>query len=156
LSSEAEIDSIIGRPNSRVLAKVTNRLDDLGREFIGASPFLVVSSSDSQGRMDCSPKGDPAGLVQVLDEHRLRGLRRQPPVQERLLRGAELPERLHRLRRGAQDLHGRLHEQRFVRKRDMSEWLDLHDQLYRRERVQQHRLSQWLEVHDCVQRDGCV
>ena len=29
LSSEAEIDSIIGRPNSRVLAKVTNRLDDL-------------------------------------------------------------------------------------------------------------------------------
>jgi predicted pyridoxine 5'-phosphate oxidase superfamily flavin-nucleotide-binding protein len=68
LSSEAEIDSIIGRPNSRVLAKVTNRLDDLGREFIGASPFLVVSSSDSQGRMDCSPKGDPAGLVQVLDD----------------------------------------------------------------------------------------
>jgi PPOX class probable FMN-dependent enzyme len=68
LSSEAEIDSIIGRPNSRVLAKVTNRLDDLCREFIGASPFLVVSSSDSQGRMDCSPKGDPAGFVQVLDD----------------------------------------------------------------------------------------
>ena len=68
LSSEAEIDSIIGRPNSRVLAKVTNRLDDLCREFIGASPFLVVSSSDSQGRMDCSPKGDPAGFVEVLDD----------------------------------------------------------------------------------------
>jgi len=68
LSSEAEIDSIVGRPNSRVLAKVTNRLDDLCREFIGASPFLVVSSSDSQGRMDCSPKGDPAGFVQVLDD----------------------------------------------------------------------------------------
>ena len=68
LSSEAEIDSIIGRPNSRVLAKVTNRLDDLCREFISASPFLVVSSSDSQGRMDCSPKGDPAGFVQVLDD----------------------------------------------------------------------------------------
>ena len=68
LSSESEIDSIIGRPNSRVLAKVTNRLDDLCREFIGASPFLVVSSSDSQGRMDCSPKGDPAGFVQVLDD----------------------------------------------------------------------------------------
>ena len=68
LSSEAEIDNLIGRPNSRVLAKVTNRLDDLCREFIGASPFLVVSSSDSQGRMDCSPKGDPAGFVQVLDD----------------------------------------------------------------------------------------
>ncbi|MDO9459263.1 MAG: pyridoxamine 5'-phosphate oxidase family protein [Alphaproteobacteria bacterium] len=68
LSSEAEIDSIIGRPNSRVLAKVTNRLDDLCREFIAASPFLVVSSSDSQGRMDCSPKGDPAGFVLVLDD----------------------------------------------------------------------------------------
>ncbi|MDO8397294.1 MAG: pyridoxamine 5'-phosphate oxidase family protein [Bradyrhizobium sp.] len=68
LRSEAEIDSIIGRPNSRVLAKVTNRLDDLCREFIGASPFLVVSSSDSQGRMDCSPKGDPAGFVHILDD----------------------------------------------------------------------------------------
>jgi PPOX class probable FMN-dependent enzyme len=68
LRSEAEIDSIIGRPNSRVLAKVTNRLDDLCREFIAASPFLVVSSSDSQGRMDCSPKGDPAGFVHILDD----------------------------------------------------------------------------------------
>ena len=68
LSSETEIDSIIGRPNARVLAKVTNRLDDLCREFIAASPFVVVSSSDSQGRLDCSPKGDPAGFVHVLDD----------------------------------------------------------------------------------------
>jgi hypothetical protein len=68
VSSEFEIDSIIGRPNSRVLAKVTNRLDDLCREFIAASPFLVVSSSDAQGRMDCSPKGDLAGFVHVLDD----------------------------------------------------------------------------------------
>src|SRR5690349_3322139 len=68
LSSEVEIDSIIGRPNTRVLAKVTDRLDGLCREFIAASPFLVVSSADSQGRMDCSPKGDPAGFVQVLDD----------------------------------------------------------------------------------------
>ena len=29
LSSEAEIDNLIGRPNSRVLAKVTNWLDHL-------------------------------------------------------------------------------------------------------------------------------
>lgn len=68
LRSETEIDSIIGQPNSRVLAKVTNRLDDLCREFIAASPFLVVCSSDAQGRMDCSPKGDPAGFVQILDD----------------------------------------------------------------------------------------
>ena len=51
-----------------VLAKVTDRLDDLCREFIAASPFLVVSSSDSRGRMDCSPKGDPAGFVHILDD----------------------------------------------------------------------------------------
>ena len=53
LENETEIDAIIGKPNSRVLAKVTDRLDDLCRGFIAASPFLVISSSDHEGRVDC-------------------------------------------------------------------------------------------------------
>jgi uncharacterized protein len=71
LENETEIDAIIGKPNSRVLAKVTDRLDDLCRDFIAASPFLVISSSDHEGRVDCSPKGDPPGFVHVLDERTL-------------------------------------------------------------------------------------
>ena len=68
LSSEAEIERFIGKPNSRVVAKVTDKLDQLCRDFISRSPFLVIASSNSDGRVDVSPKGDPAGFVQVLDE----------------------------------------------------------------------------------------
>lgn len=71
LRSEAEIEGFIGQPNTRVLAKVTDRLDNLCRDFIARSPFLVISSSDAAGRVDCSPKGDPPGFVKVVDEQTL-------------------------------------------------------------------------------------
>src|SRR6185312_12209654 len=71
LSSETDIEDVLGKPNPKVLAKVTSSLDDLCRAFIAKSPFLVIASSDSSGRIDVSPKGDPAGFVRVLDEHTL-------------------------------------------------------------------------------------
>ncbi len=71
LGSEAELEEVLGSPNARVLAKVTDRLDDLCRDFIARSPFLVISSSDAAGRVDCSPKGDPPGFVRVLDDKTL-------------------------------------------------------------------------------------
>jgi PPOX class probable FMN-dependent enzyme len=67
LSSEAEIEAAIGKPTSRVLAKVVDRLDDICLAFIDKAPFLVVASSDASGRVDVSPKGDPPGFVHVLD-----------------------------------------------------------------------------------------
>jgi PPOX class probable FMN-dependent enzyme len=60
---------VIGTPSPRVLAKVVGSLDDLCRSFIARSPFVVVASSDSKGRVDVSPKGDPPGFVQVLDSN---------------------------------------------------------------------------------------
>jgi PPOX class probable FMN-dependent enzyme len=62
LASEAEIEEYLGVPNARVLAKITDRLDTLCRDFISRSPFLVISSS---------PKGDPPGFVQILDDRTL-------------------------------------------------------------------------------------
>jgi PPOX class probable FMN-dependent enzyme len=35
--------------------------------FIARSPFVIVASCDAAGRVDTSPKGDPAGFVHVLD-----------------------------------------------------------------------------------------
>ena len=71
VSTETEIEDVLGKPNPKVLAKVTRSLDDLCRAFIAKSPFVVIASSDSSGRIDVSPKGDPAGFVRVLDEHTL-------------------------------------------------------------------------------------
>lgn len=49
--------------------------DDLSspavRSILAASPFVSLVSVDSKGRADVSPKGDPAGFVHILDEHRL-------------------------------------------------------------------------------------
>jgi uncharacterized protein len=68
LSTEAEIENVIGKPSPKVLAKVLNYLDDICRAFIARSPFVVVASSDSAANLDVSPEGDPAGFVHVLDD----------------------------------------------------------------------------------------
>jgi uncharacterized protein len=57
------------RPSERVLRKEIDYVDALGRAFIGASPFLVLATGRSHG-LDCSPKGDRPGFVQVEDDGR--------------------------------------------------------------------------------------
>lgn len=52
-------------------AKVLPALDEHCRHFIAHSPFVVIASRDAAGNMDVSPKGDPPGFVQVLDERTL-------------------------------------------------------------------------------------
>lgn len=48
--------------------------DSLGRhaqEFIRRSPFICIGTQHRDGRADVSPRGDPAGFVQILDERTL-------------------------------------------------------------------------------------
>jgi PPOX class probable FMN-dependent enzyme len=58
------------RPLERVLKKELDHVDSLGQAFIAASPFLVLATSGSAG-LDCSPKGDQPGFVQVEDDGRI-------------------------------------------------------------------------------------
>jgi uncharacterized protein len=51
--------------------KAIGRIDDICRRFIAASPFVMIATRGSDGRLDVSPKGDPAGFVAVLDERTL-------------------------------------------------------------------------------------
>jgi len=51
--------------------KVLPALDRHCRAFIALSPFLVLASADADGRADASPRGDPPGFVQVLDDRTL-------------------------------------------------------------------------------------
>jgi len=69
--SEAELEAILGAPNERMRNKVIGGLDDVCRAYIARSSFLLIATCDAAGRMDVSPKGDPAGFVHVLDEHTL-------------------------------------------------------------------------------------
>jgi PPOX class probable FMN-dependent enzyme len=64
-----ELVAVVGEPIAIVRDKVRDRLHALDRQWLAASPFCVLATSDAEGRLDASPKGDPAGrLVHVLDE----------------------------------------------------------------------------------------
>ena len=38
------------------------------RDFIAASPFCLIASANPGGHLDISPRGDPAGFVQVISD----------------------------------------------------------------------------------------
>lgn len=71
VTTEAQIRAAIGLPSHRVLTKAAAVLDDHCRAFIARCPFLLIASSDADGNMDVSPKGDPPGFVRLLGESTL-------------------------------------------------------------------------------------
>jgi PPOX class probable FMN-dependent enzyme len=71
VASEADLREVIGPVIARSVAKEIDHLDVHCRALIASSPFVLIASSDASGRMDVSPKGDPAGFVQVLDDRTL-------------------------------------------------------------------------------------
>ena len=63
-----ELRSRYGEPSERAVKKSLDRLDRHCRQFIELSPFVVLASVGADARVDCSPRGDPAGFVAVLDD----------------------------------------------------------------------------------------
>ncbi len=51
--------------------KDTDHLNEAARKFISFAPFVIVATKTSQGLIDVSPKGDPAGFVEVFDDKTL-------------------------------------------------------------------------------------
>ena len=70
ITTEAELrEAIGGYAKGRAATKVRPKLHPLQIEWLKASPFCVIATSDAAGNCDASPKGDPAGhLIHVLDE----------------------------------------------------------------------------------------
>jgi PPOX class probable FMN-dependent enzyme len=71
IANEQDLREIIGVPGDRSVRKVRPSLDEHNRAFIASSPFLLMATSDSNGRCDVAPKGDAPGFVQVIDDRRL-------------------------------------------------------------------------------------
>lgn len=67
VTTDAELEALIGTPGEQVKMKLRTEIDDTAREFIERAPFVVVATSDADGRLDASPKGDPPGFVHVID-----------------------------------------------------------------------------------------
>ena len=71
IADEHALRDVIGQPSELVVAKVTDRLNHLTRQFIERSPFVCVATSRPDGGLDVSPRGDPAGFVRIIDERTL-------------------------------------------------------------------------------------
>lgn len=71
IRSEAELRALIGQPAALTCAKIADRLNPLTRRYIELSPLVCLATSDASGACDLSPRGDPAGFVQILDDRTL-------------------------------------------------------------------------------------
>ena len=67
ISTIEELEAIYGEPLPQSLVKEIDYISDHYRSFIEKSPFMVLASVAEEG-LDCSPRGDPAGFVRVVDE----------------------------------------------------------------------------------------
>ena len=68
---ETELRDLIGEPTELVLTKISDRLNELTRQFVERSPFVCVATARPDGGLDVSPRGDPPGFVRILDERTL-------------------------------------------------------------------------------------
>jgi uncharacterized protein len=65
-----QLQALYGEPVRTSVLKEVDHLTDLHREYVAASPFVLVATAGPNG-LDCSPRGDPAGFVRVVDERTL-------------------------------------------------------------------------------------
>ncbi|MEV0673483.1 pyridoxamine 5'-phosphate oxidase family protein [Mycobacterium sp. NPDC050441] len=68
VTSVDDLRDIVGHPTAAVANKVTARLSEAQQGWLKQSPLGFVATTDADGRVDVSPKGDPPGFVQIIDD----------------------------------------------------------------------------------------
>ncbi|GJM67828.1 hypothetical protein HMSSN036_00440 [Paenibacillus macerans] len=71
VTSEEELRTLCGFPKELVKNKAVTVIDRHCRDFISKSPLIFLSTADSAGSCDVSPRGDAAGFVHVMDDRHL-------------------------------------------------------------------------------------
>ena len=61
---------IYRQPKELAAKKIMTEFEQHSRRFIELSPFLVISTTGSDGIGDVSPRGDAPGFVKVMDDNR--------------------------------------------------------------------------------------
>ena len=65
-----QLTALFGVASDASLKKEVDHIHPLYRPLIEASPFAILATCGPDG-LDASPRGDPAGFVQIEDEHTL-------------------------------------------------------------------------------------
>ena len=71
IKAPKELRDLMGEPKELAARKSVSKLDRYSKEYISRSPFVCIGSADKNGKADVSPRGDPPGFVQVLDDSTL-------------------------------------------------------------------------------------
>lgn len=71
ITTVEQLESLVGQPKHTSVAKESEAMTPLEREFIRASPFHLLATSHTDGTCDVSPRGDPPGSVLVLGDRTL-------------------------------------------------------------------------------------
>jgi hypothetical protein len=61
--TEAEVEALIGKPSEATKIKIFDHVDEYAAAFIARSPLVMLATSDAEGRLEVSPKGDAPGFV---------------------------------------------------------------------------------------------
>ncbi len=70
ITSLEELEALFDPPGEAAIKKEVDRIVPVYRRMIEASPFFVMATS-GPGGLDATPRGDPAGFVEVVDEKHL-------------------------------------------------------------------------------------
>ncbi|MFC9331458.1 MSMEG_1061 family FMN-dependent PPOX-type flavoprotein [Kitasatospora sp. NPDC057015] len=71
LTTTAELREVYEQPGDHARRKEVDHIHEVARRLIACSSLVFIASTGADGRCDVSPRGGPAGLVSVLDEHTL-------------------------------------------------------------------------------------
>ena len=65
-----QLEALHGQPYGPAVVKEIDHISGGYRKLIEAAPFVAVATGGPEG-LDCSPKGDAAGFVRILDDKTL-------------------------------------------------------------------------------------
>ena len=68
VTSVEDLREIVGYPLPATANKVKDRLSEAQQDWLSHSPLGFVATTDADGRVDVSPKGDPPGFVHIIDD----------------------------------------------------------------------------------------
>ncbi|ROS01690.1 hypothetical protein EDC56_2135 [Sinobacterium caligoides] len=68
ITSLAQLRELYGEPREVSLQKQQDQLDDYSKQFLSLSTFALLSTANSEGVQDCSPRGDVGGFIHCLDD----------------------------------------------------------------------------------------
>jgi PPOX class probable FMN-dependent enzyme len=71
IADEQSLRSLFQATHTLAALKSKASLDEHAQAFVRRSPFLCIGTQNLDGKADVSPRGDPAGFVEILDQYTL-------------------------------------------------------------------------------------